>query len=125
MSGERFESVWDAIESTPQEAGSMKIRSVLMMALKEHIVREQFTQARAAEILGVTQPRISDLVRGKINLFSLDMLVDMAAAAGLRVEMRVSAKPARRVGNATAAAPRRASGGASKARSSAKRARAA
>jgi predicted XRE-type DNA-binding protein len=123
MSGERFESVWDAIESSPQEAGSMKIRSALMMALKEHIVREKFTQARAADLLGVTQPRISDLVRGKINLFSLDMLVDMAAAAGLRVEMRLNAKPAR--GKAPAAAPKRASGGARKARASAKRARAA
>lgn len=60
---QRFETVWDAIEDTPEEA---------------------------AKLLGVTQPRISDLMRGKINLFGLDALVNMAAAAGLHIEMRIS-----------------------------------
>lgn len=89
MSKRRFASVWDAIEDTPQQAENMKLRSALMMALKDHIVRAEMSQAQAAELLGVTQPRVSDLMRGKINLFGLDALVNMAAAAGLHVEMRV------------------------------------
>lgn len=67
----------------------MKLRSTLMLALKNHLVRANINQREAAKLLGVTQPRISDLMRGKINLFALDALVNMAAAAGLHVEMRV------------------------------------
>jgi predicted XRE-type DNA-binding protein len=89
MSGKRFASVWDAIENTPAEAENMKLRSALMIALKEHIARAGLSQSRAAKLLGVTQPRVSDLLRGKIDLFSLDTLVNMAATAGLHVEMRV------------------------------------
>ena len=89
MSKQRFTSVWDAIEDTPEEAENMKLRSVLMTALKQHIARSEMTQAQAAQLFGVTQPRVSDLMRGKINLFALDALVNMAAAAGLRIEMRV------------------------------------
>jgi predicted XRE-type DNA-binding protein len=58
------------------------------MALKERIAREGLSQSQAAKAFGVTQPRISDLMRGKIELFGLDTLVNMAAAAGLRIEMR-------------------------------------
>jgi predicted XRE-type DNA-binding protein len=89
MGNERFPSIWDAIEDTPAEAENMKLRSALMMALKERIARTGLTQAQAAELFGVTQPRVSDLVRGKINLFSLDGLVNMASAAGLHIEMHV------------------------------------
>ena len=89
MSNERFVSVWDAIEDTPAEAANMKLRSALMMALKEHIARTGLSQSQAAKLFGVTQPRVSDLMRGKINLFGLDSLVNMASAAGLQVEMRV------------------------------------
>lgn len=60
------------------------------MALKEHIAHTGLSQAQAAKLFGVTQPRISDLMRGKIALFGLDTLVNMAAAAGLHVEIRVS-----------------------------------
>ena len=89
MSDERFTSVWDAIEDTPAEAENMKLRSALIMALKERITREGLSQSQAAKLFGVTQPRISDLLRGKINLFGLDTLVNMAVAAGLHVELRV------------------------------------
>ena len=89
MSEQRFSSVWDAIEDTPEEAENMKLRSVLMMALKNHLNRTEMTQAQAAKLFGVTQPRVFDLMRGKINLFGLDALVSMATAAGLHVEMRV------------------------------------
>ncbi len=89
MSNQRFVSVWDAIEDTPEETESMKLRSVLMSALKEHLSRTDMSQVQAAELFGVTQPRVSDLVRGKINLFSLDALVNMATAAGLHLELRI------------------------------------
>lgn len=84
-----YASVWDAISDTPEEAENMKLRSALMMALKDHIVRAGLTQAQAAKRFGVTQPRVSDLMRGKIDLFAIDTLVNMATAAGLHVEMRI------------------------------------
>ncbi|NTF06939.1 XRE family transcriptional regulator [Agrobacterium rubi] len=89
MSSEPFGSVWDAIEDTTGEAENMKLRSTLMMALERQIKEKGWTQAEAARKLGVTQPRVSDLLRGKINLFGLDTLVNMVAAAGLHVEMQV------------------------------------
>ncbi len=89
MSNERFDNVWDAIENTPEEAENMKLRSTLMLALKDNISMIGLSQSQAAKLFGVTQPRISDLMRGKINLFGLDALVNMAAAAGLHVEMHV------------------------------------
>ena len=79
----RFASVWDAIEDTPQLAASMRARSALMMELENIIKRRDMSQVQAATLFGVTQPRVSDLMRGKINLFSLDCLMDMATAAGL------------------------------------------
>ncbi len=89
MSKKKFASVWDAIEDTAEEAENMRLRSGLMIALKAHITRAKLTQAAAAKLFGVTQPRVSDLMNGKINLFAIDALVNMLAAAGLHVEMRV------------------------------------
>lgn len=89
MRKKRFASVWDAIEDTTAEAENMKLRSALMIVIKEHIKAKGWTQAEAAERLGVTQPRVSDLMRGKIDLFGLDTLVNMATAVGLKVQMRV------------------------------------
>ena len=68
---------------------SIKLRSALMTALKNHLTRTQVRQAQAAVLFGVTQQRVSDLMHGKINVFSLDALVNMATSAGLHVEMRV------------------------------------
>jgi predicted XRE-type DNA-binding protein len=89
MSKHQFASVWNAIEDTPEEAENMKLRSSLMIELKAYLTRTGLSQSQAAKLFGVTQPRISDLMRGKINLFGLDALVNMSAAAGMRVEMRV------------------------------------
>jgi predicted XRE-type DNA-binding protein len=86
---ENFVSVWDAIEDDPAEAEKMKLRSALMIALKQHIADEGLTQVQAAELLGVTQPRISDLLRGKINLFAIESLVNMVVLAGLKIEMHI------------------------------------
>ena len=90
MGNERFTSVWDAIEDTPAQAENVKLRSALMMALKDHIASEGLSQGQAAKVFGVTQPRVSDLMRGKIDLFGLDTLVNMLAAAGLHVEVHVA-----------------------------------
>lgn len=87
---QRFASVWDAIEDTPQQAASMRARSELMMRLTEVILERGMTQAEAADLFGVTQPRVSDLMRGKLNLFSLDTLMDMAATAGMSPTVKVS-----------------------------------
>ena len=104
MTANRFASVWDAIENTPREAASMKARSGLMMALTAVIEERGMTQAEAADLFGVTQPRVSDLMRGKVNLFSLDTLMDMAATAGMSPVVKVS-KP--RLGRKHAAPRRR------------------
>lgn len=89
MKKQTFSSVWDAIENTPAEAENMRLRSMLMTALQQRY--ENTTQTQAAKELGITQPRMSDLMRGKIHLFGLDALVNMAASAGLRIDLRVHA----------------------------------
>ncbi|MES1203637.1 MAG: XRE family transcriptional regulator [Pseudomonadota bacterium] len=90
----RFASVWDAIERSQAEAANMKLRSRLMMAVRDHILKAELSQAEAAKLLGVTQPRISDLMRGKIDLFSLDTLVNMLGAAGHKVDVTIDGKKA-------------------------------
>jgi predicted XRE-type DNA-binding protein len=73
----------------PAEAENLRIRSAMMRALVASLRKEELTQTQAAELLGVTQPRVSDLMRGKIHLFSIDNLVALLAAAGLRVDLKV------------------------------------
>lgn len=101
MSETRFASVWDALEDTPQVAVSMKARAELMRGLQAWVKRESLTQVAAANLLRVTQPRVSDLMRGRIDLFSTDALIDMAATAGLGPH--VTLKPRRHVGKRAAA----------------------
>ena len=106
MKSQKFTSIWDAIEDTPQAAASMKARSTLLMELANVIQQRGMTQAEAAELFGVTQPRISDLMRGKINLFSLDMLMNMDATAGMSPVVKLSkpkALPAKRIARARVA----------------------
>ena len=79
--GSRFESVWDAIENTPQQTAAMRARSESMMALQAWVKLTGGTQAEAARRLGVMQPRMSDLMCGKIGLFGLESLLDMATTA--------------------------------------------
>lgn len=73
------------------EAEHLRIRSTLMIGVRKLIEDRQLTQAEAAKLFGVTQPRISNLVRGRIDLFSIDTLVDMLARAGIHVEVVFSA----------------------------------
>lgn len=87
---QRVASVWDAIEDTRQGAASLRARSTLMMGLTEALKAQGLTQAQAAVLFGVTQPRISDLTRGKVALFSLDALVDMASTVGMNPTINVT-----------------------------------
>lgn len=75
----------------PTEAENLRIRAKMMMALTGYIQERRITQSRAAAIMGVAQPRISDLVRGKIGLFTIDTLVNMVTAAGLKVDVDITA----------------------------------
>lgn len=86
---QRFANVWDAIEDTPRQAASMRARSELMIGLQGWVKLSGITQAEAARRFGITQPRMSDLMRGKISLFSLDALMDMATAAGLEPHVAI------------------------------------
>ena len=79
----------------PTEAENLRIRAKMMMALTGYIQERKITQSRAARIMGVSQPRISDLVRGKIGLFTIDTLVNMVTAAGLKVDVDITARSPR------------------------------
>ncbi|HEY6342836.1 MAG TPA: helix-turn-helix transcriptional regulator [Bryobacteraceae bacterium] len=81
---------------SPAEARNLRLRSELMTALRRFIQREGLTQADAAKRLKVSQPRISDLTRGKLSRFSLDTLVNMLTDAGMDVAVKIK-QPARRV----------------------------
>ena len=83
-------NVFEDLGFSHEEAEHLRVRSALMATLRRAIAEKGLTQAQAAALLGVTQPRISDLVRGKIELFSIDTLVDMLARAGFQVELRVA-----------------------------------
>jgi predicted XRE-type DNA-binding protein len=89
MKRQRFRSVWDAIESSPAQAANMKARSQMMLAIRDTVASWKTTQVAAAKRLGLTQPRMNDLVRGRINKFSLDALINLAARAGLSVRVEV------------------------------------
>ncbi len=86
-------NVFEDLGFSREEAEHLRIRSALMATLGELIAKRGWTQLQAAKLLGVTQPRVSDLMRGKIDLFSIDTLVDMLSKAGCQVELRV-AQPA-------------------------------
>ena len=86
----RYASVWDAIADTPEEeAANLRVRSELMDKLTALVEKNGWTQLEAAQRCGVTQPRISDLLRGRISHFSLDALVNIATALGCRVHVEL------------------------------------
>jgi predicted XRE-type DNA-binding protein len=85
------ENVFTDCGFSPAEAENLRIRAKMMMALTSYIQKRKITQSRAARVMGVSQPRISDLVRGKIGLFTIDTLVNMVTAAGLKVDVDITA----------------------------------
>ena len=88
---QEFASVWDAIADTPEEAANLKLRYDLMEEIGDIIKQNGWTQAEAAAHCRVTQPRINDLLRGRISKFSLDALVNIAAALGRRITVTLEA----------------------------------
>ena len=89
MARRTFTSVWDALEDTAAEAANMRARSELMIAIRSKIERWKISQGEAARRLGVTQPRLNDLLRGRIDKFSLDALINLAGPAGLAVRLEI------------------------------------
>ena len=89
MKRRHFASVWDAIEPSRAAAANMKARAEMMNAIREQVAAWDVTQAVAAKRLGLTQPRMNDLLRGRINKFSLDALMNLATRAGLAVRLKV------------------------------------
>ena len=84
-------NVFKDLGFSPEEAEHLRIRSCLMAHIRKLIEARQLTQSEAAALFGVTQPRMSDLVRGKIELFSIDTLVDMLSHAGVKVKLTITA----------------------------------
>ncbi|MET3108368.1 putative XRE-type DNA-binding protein [Oxalobacteraceae bacterium GrIS 2.11] len=86
-----YDSVWDAIADTPQEAANLRIRAELIEQIAALINEKNWTQVETASRCGVTQPRINDLLRGRISRFSLDALVNIATALGQQVHVNLEA----------------------------------
>jgi predicted XRE-type DNA-binding protein len=89
MEAETFSDVFDALADTPIEAANMKLRADLLAALIGRVNAWGLPQEAAAERLAITRPRLNDLLRGKLGKFSLDALVNLTAAAGLTLEIRI------------------------------------
>jgi predicted XRE-type DNA-binding protein len=86
-----YATVWDALADTPEQAANLQARADLMRQIAELIQAEGWKQVEAAERCGVTQPRINDLLRGRVSRFSLDALVNIATALGRRVSVEMEA----------------------------------
>jgi predicted XRE-type DNA-binding protein len=89
MTQQTFASVWDALEDTAAEAANMRARSALMIAMRNKIESWKISQTEAARRLGLTQPRLNDLMRGRVDKFSLDALINLAAPAGITVRLEI------------------------------------
>ncbi|MDM9554509.1 XRE family transcriptional regulator [Pseudomonas asiatica] len=94
MANERSTSVWDALVDSPEEAENLRLRSKLMRVLTKTVKSWDLPQKEAAKQLHVTQPRLSELLNGKIDKFSLDALVNLLACADLEIELTVRKKAA-------------------------------
>ena len=88
---ESYASVWDAIADTPEEAANLRLRAELIDKITALVAEKAWTQVDAARHCGVTQPRMNDLLRGRISRFSLDALVNIAASLGRRVHVELAA----------------------------------
>ena len=86
-----YASVWDALADTPEQAANLRVRAGLMQQIAAIVTDKEWTQAEAAKRCGVTQPRINDLLRGRVSRFSLDALVNIATAIGRRVHVELEA----------------------------------
>ena len=83
----KAKSVWDAISDTPQEAANLRLRAELMSEITQIIKKHHWTQRIAAQKCGLTQPRMNDLLTGKIDKFSIDALVNISEQLGGHITM--------------------------------------
>ena len=90
MKQQIFNDVWEALEDNPVQAKNLRLRSALIIAISDKIKSQDMTQIKAAKVLEVTQPRVSALLRGKIEDFRLDTLINMAHRLGLNVSMDIA-----------------------------------
>jgi predicted XRE-type DNA-binding protein len=90
MDSQTFDNVFDALADTPAAAANMKLRAELLSALKARVSSWELPQEAAALRLGITRPRLNDLMRGKLGKFSLDALVNLTTAAGLSLQIRIA-----------------------------------
>ena len=88
---ESFASVWDAIADTPEQAANLRARSELMRQITAIVKESNWTQTEAAQRCGVTQPRMNDLLRGRVSRFSLGALVNIATAMRREVRFELQA----------------------------------
>lgn len=88
---ENYASVWDALADTPEQAANLRTRADLMRQITAIVNENGWTQTEAAQRCGVTQPRMNDLLRGRVSRFSLDALVNIATALGKRVHVELQA----------------------------------
>lgn len=88
---ETYASVWDALADTPEQAANLRARVELMQRIAAIVKASGWTQADAAKQCGVTQPRMNDLLRGRVSRFSLDALVNIATAMGQQVQISLVA----------------------------------
>lgn len=86
-----FDSVWDALEDDPIMAENMKLRSTLLVAITKSINSSNRNQTETAKLLDITQPRVSALLKGKIEDFRLDTLVNIAHRLGLHIDLKIAA----------------------------------
>ncbi|MBT0570962.1 XRE family transcriptional regulator [Curvibacter sp. CHRR-16] len=86
---ETYTSVWDALADTPEQAANLRTRAELMQQIAAIIKENGWIQAEAATHCGITQPRMNDLLRGRVSRFSLDALVNIATAIGRRVHVEL------------------------------------
>jgi predicted XRE-type DNA-binding protein len=82
-----YASVWDALADPPQQAANLRARAELMQQIAAIVKQTRWTQTEAAQRCGITQPRMNDLLRGRVSRFSLDALVNIATAIGRRVPL--------------------------------------
>ena len=92
-------NVFRDVGFSPKESAHLKLRADLLIDLQQALAKRGLTQASAAKILGVHPPRVSDLMRGRIELFNIETLIDMLARLGIGVKI-VTARPRRRAGAA-------------------------
>lgn len=90
MKTSEHNSVWDALENDPVIAANLKMRAQLMIEISQYVEQSGLTQKEAARVLGTTQPRLNDVLQGKIDKCTVDRLVNMLSSAGFDVDLNVS-----------------------------------